>query len=169
VSDDEHAGDHRPGAGAGAGAVVLRTGAAADVDAVLRLWTDAGAHRTTTDDAGSLGALVARDPDALIVAETGGRIVGTLIAGWDGWRGNMYRLAVLPDVRRRGIATALVAEGERRLRAMGCRRVSALVVDVDAHAVDFWTDVDYVQYPMQRYVRTLEATAPLPPATPPSW
>jgi ribosomal protein S18 acetylase RimI-like enzyme len=162
MSDDEPADDRGPGAGART--VTLRTATVADVDEVLSVWAGAGAHHSTTDDAPSLGALVTRDPDALIVAETGGRIVGTLIAGWDGWRGNMYRLAVLPHVRRRGVATSLVAEGERRLRAAGCRRVSALVVAVDAHAVDFWTEVGYVHYPMQRYVRTLEAAAPPPPA-----
>jgi len=141
----------------GAGSVTVRTGTAAYVDEVLRVWAGAGAHPTTTDDVASVTALVGRAPDALLLAEVGGRPVGTLIATWDGWRGNMYRLAVLPEVRRRGIATALVAEGERRLRALGCRRVTALVVDVDAHAADFWTEVDYTPYPMKRYVHTLGA------------
>ncbi|HXQ58865.1 MAG TPA: GNAT family N-acetyltransferase, partial [Acidimicrobiales bacterium] len=64
---------------------------------------------------------------------------------------------VAPHVRRRGIASSLVAEGERRLRAQGCRRVTALVVDADPHAAEFWTGVDYVRYPMKRFVRTLGA------------
>jgi ribosomal protein S18 acetylase RimI-like enzyme len=136
--------------------VILRTATAHDVAAVLDLWVGAGTHPTSTDDAPAVTALVTRDPDALLIAETGGRMVGTLIAAWDGWRGNMYRLAVLPDVRRRGIAAALVGEGERRLRGRGCRRVTALVVDADVHAVDFWTHVGYVPYPMERYVHTLE-------------
>ncbi len=163
ADDAEKTGGRRPGAGMGG--VTVRTGTSADVDEVLSVWAGAGAHPTTTDDAESLSALVARDRVALIVAESAGRIVGTLITGWDGWRGNMYRLAVLPEVRRRGIASSLVAEGERRLRAAGCRRVTALVVDVDVHAVDFWTGVDYVRYPMQRYVRTLGPAGPPSPAT----
>jgi ribosomal protein S18 acetylase RimI-like enzyme len=138
--------------------VLLRTGTLADVAGVLRLWAGAGAHPTSTDDAPSVAALVARDPDALIVADVDGRMVGTLMATWDGWRGNMYRLAVLPDVRRRGIARSLVREGERRLRAHGCRRITALVVDDDAHAADFWLATGYVRYPMQRYVRTLDGS-----------
>ncbi|HVC70894.1 MAG TPA: GNAT family N-acetyltransferase [Acidimicrobiales bacterium] len=137
----------------------LRRGNTADVPAVLALWVDAGTHRTSTDDTDAVKGLVARDHEALLIAEIDGRMVGTLIAGWDGWRGNLYRLAVVPDVRRRGIAAALVAEAERRFRSLGCRRVTALVVDADPHAVEFWTAVGYEPYPMKRYVRTLGATA----------
>jgi ribosomal protein S18 acetylase RimI-like enzyme len=141
--------------------VTLRTGTAGDVDAVLHLWVAAGAHATSTDDAPALSTLIAADHEALLIAESDGTMVGTLMAVFDGWRGNMYRLAVLPAVRRRGIAAALVAEGERRMRARGCRRVTALVVDDDDHAVDFWTHVDYVPYAMARYVHTL-GPAPAP-------
>jgi len=138
--------------------VTLRTGTVDDVDTVLALWAAAGTHPTTTDDAPSLSTLIAADGNALLVAEIDGRMVGTLIAAFDGWRGNMYRLAVLPAVRRRGIAAALVAEGERRMRARGCRRITALVVDGDDRAVEFWTHVDYVPYAMERYVHTLGPT-----------
>jgi ribosomal protein S18 acetylase RimI-like enzyme len=137
--------------------VIVRTGTEAEIDAVLRVWSDAEAHPTMTDDAASVVALVRRQPDALLVAEIGDRLVGTLIATWDGWRGNMYRLAVVPDQRRRRIAASLVEEAERRLRTAGCRRVTALVVDVDLHAGDFWTHVGYEIYPMKRYVHTLDA------------
>jgi ribosomal protein S18 acetylase RimI-like enzyme len=40
--------------------------------------------------------------------------VGTLVAAWDGWRGNMYRLAVLPEHRRAGIGRELVDAGYER-------------------------------------------------------
>ena len=58
--------------------------------------------------------LVERDLDSLLLAEAGGRIVGSLIVAWDGWRGSFYRLAVHPDWRRRGVATALIRAGPRR-------------------------------------------------------
>ena len=48
-----------------------------------------------------------------------------------------------PEGRRRGTATALVAEAERRLAAMGCRRVSALVVESEDVAKTFWTSAGY--------------------------
>ena len=135
--------------------VTLRTGTTADTAAVLDLWQAAGAHPTSTDDPAALAALVDRDPDALLIAESEGRVVGTLIATWDGWRGSMYRLAVRPDVRRRGIAALLVRRGEERLLSLGCRRVQALVVGADDRACAFWTGVDYVPDSLRRYVHSL--------------
>jgi ribosomal protein S18 acetylase RimI-like enzyme len=144
--------DHR-----GAGPITYRTATVDDVDTVLTLWAAAGVHPSTTDDAAGLTTLVSRDIDALLVAEIDGRMVGTLIVGWDGWRGNMYRLAVVPEARRHGVAATLVRRGEDRLRQLGGRRITALVVDTDDHAVGFWTSVGYEPYAIARYVRTLDA------------
>ena len=79
-------------------AIDIRPAASDDTPAVLAFWRDVAAP-TTTDDAHGIAALLARDPGALLVAESSGRIVGTVIAAWDGWRGNMYRLAVDPRWR----------------------------------------------------------------------
>jgi ribosomal protein S18 acetylase RimI-like enzyme len=73
-------------------------------------------------------ALCVHDPEALIAAESEDEIVGSVIAGFDGWRGNLYRLAVHPKLRRQGLARALVAEAEGRLAARGAKRITALVV-----------------------------------------
>jgi ribosomal protein S18 acetylase RimI-like enzyme len=136
--------------------VVIRSARRDDVSAVLDLWTTADAVPSVTDDGDSLERLLARDPDALLVAEVGDRLVGSLIAAWDGWRGNMYRLAVHPDHRRRGIGRALVTEGEARLRAHGARRVTALVVGEHEHATSTWRAAGYEHDArIDRYVTTL--------------
>jgi ribosomal protein S18 acetylase RimI-like enzyme len=94
----------------------IRLARSSDFDAVLALWATARSpHAGTPDTAAALGRLVERDPDALLVAEAHGEIIGTLIAAFDGWRGGMYRLAVRPEWRRS--AGLLISEGERRLRA----------------------------------------------------
>jgi hypothetical protein len=58
---------------------------------VLELWARAAVAPGATDDPEALRALLAFDPDALLVAEAD-RLVGALIVAWDGWRANMYRL-----------------------------------------------------------------------------
>ena len=136
--------------------MVVRPGRHEDVPAVLELWRAAEAVPSVSDDPASLSRLLDASEDALLVAEDGGRLVGTIIAGWDGWRGNLYRLAVLPAARRRGVALRLVAEAERRLAAKGARRLSALVMSEHDPAVALWLAAGYHHdHRVGRYVRTL--------------
>jgi ribosomal protein S18 acetylase RimI-like enzyme len=122
----------------------IRAGTAADVEAVLAVWAEARSTAARTpDDPRALEQLLERDSGALLVAESEGVVVGVLIAGWDGWRGNVYRLAVLPSHRRQGIARRLVEAGHDRLRAQGARRVTALVGGEEGAAHGLWRAVGY--------------------------
>ncbi len=135
----------------------IRPGALDDIPDVLELWRDAETAPSATDDPDGLSVLIAADPDALLLAECEGIVVGVLIATFDGWRGNMYRLAVLPAHRRRGVARSLVLEGERRLRSVGARRITALVAHELDGAEECWSSVGYGVDPhTTRFVKTLE-------------
>jgi ribosomal protein S18 acetylase RimI-like enzyme len=141
-----------PGSGEGSGEVVVRPGRWEEIGEVLA----AGSVPSVSDDPASLERLLEASKDALLVAEVGGRVAGTIIAGWDGWRGNFYRLAVRPPARRRGIALRLVAEAERRLAAKGARRLSAIVMSEHDPAVALWLAAGYHHDTrVGRYVRTL--------------
>jgi ribosomal protein S18 acetylase RimI-like enzyme len=136
--------------------VLVRPARRAEIPAVLALWREADAVPSVSDDPAGLGRLLDTSQDALLVAEAGGRLVGTIVAGWDGWRGNLYRLAVLPAERRRGIALRLVAEAEHRLTAKGAVRISALVMSEHDPAVALWRAAGYTHDPrVGRYVRSL--------------
>ena len=126
-----------------------------DVEAVRELWGGSrSAHALTEDTPERVGVAVAAG--ALLVAVVDGAVVGALVAGFDGWRGNMYRLAVAEQWRRRGIGRRLVAAGHERLRSLGAPRVTALVAFDDAGARGFWEAVGYAGDPvMGRMVRDL--------------
>jgi len=116
----------------------IRPARASDAAAVLSLWQAAEAEPTHTDDVRSLRQLMAHDSGALIVAESPDGLVGSVIAGWDGWRGSIYRLAVAPTHRRCGLGRRLVREAEDRLRSLGAVRLQAIGVASDAPAASFW-------------------------------
>jgi ribosomal protein S18 acetylase RimI-like enzyme len=117
-----------------------------DAPAILELWVqERSEHATTADRLDGVERLIADSPAALLVAERGGEIVGALIAGWDGWRANMYRLAVREGHRRQGIGLALTRAGEEYLRGRGARRITALVAFEDDAAGAFWESAGYSQ------------------------
>jgi ribosomal protein S18 acetylase RimI-like enzyme len=124
--------------------ITVRRGEQADVPTVMDLWEQARSeHASTPDRVDDVERLVADSPASLLVAERHGEIVGALIAAWDGWRGNMYRLAVRDGYRREGIGLALTRAGEDHLRQCGARRVTALVALEDEVAGGFWESAGY--------------------------
>jgi ribosomal protein S18 acetylase RimI-like enzyme len=139
------------------GSISIRSARREDIDQVLALWEQArSAAASTPDTAETVTRLIEHTPDALLVAECDGELAGTLIAGWDGWRGNMYRLAVLPAYRRRGVARRLVEAGHERLRAKGARRVTALVDHAEEDATALWRATGYrLDEQISRFVRNL--------------
>ena len=142
------------------GAVSIRRGRPEDIGQVLKLWARAGASPTITDTSEALAQLLGSSQSILLLADIDGQLAGTVIGGWDGWRGNIYRLAVVPEYRRRGVASALMREVDAALLAMGARRITALVERDHPWAVGFWNALERAGYrydpTMTRYVKNFQ-------------
>jgi ribosomal protein S18 acetylase RimI-like enzyme len=136
--------------------IEVRPARPGEIDDILKFWAEAAEGTSVSDDPAGVAALLDRDPGALLVAGQDGRIVGTLIAGWDGWRASLYRLAVHPGLRRRGVAALLLRAAEERFAALGGRRVDAMVLDANTLAHHTWKAAGYVrQDQWARWVKPL--------------
>lgn len=124
--------------------VMIRPALTDDLEAVLDFWQEAAENENRPADSHTaLAALHLRDSDALLLAIDGDEIVGTVIAGWDGWRCHLYRLAVAPSRRRQGIGRGLIDAAEERFRALGGARADAMVLDDNADAHGAWSAGGY--------------------------
>jgi ribosomal protein S18 acetylase RimI-like enzyme len=113
-----------------------------DLDAALALWERTEHLAPVSRD--EVVELLRHDPGLVLVAEADdGTLLGAVLGGFDGRRGWISRLAVAPEHRRSGIASALVDELEARLRARGCRQVNLMLMDGNVTGRRFWTGRGY--------------------------
>jgi ribosomal protein S18 acetylase RimI-like enzyme len=129
------------------GAIVVRPVRNDELVAVLGLWHAAGVTPPSISDSIEGLTRLIREPVALLlVAAIDGQIVGSVIGGWGGWRGSIYRLAVAPEYRRQGIARRLVQEISHALFGKGAHWLSAVVEPEHQWAIDFWNSMRDLGY-----------------------
>jgi ribosomal protein S18 acetylase RimI-like enzyme len=86
-------------------------------------------------------------PNLMLVALEGPLVVGSVMAGYEGHRGWISRIAVLRAHRHKTIGRALLSEAERRLAALGCIKINLQVVESNAAVVGFYEEAGYAIEP----------------------
>jgi ribosomal protein S18 acetylase RimI-like enzyme len=93
------------------------------------------------------GAVIRRklaiQSDLFWVGSYQGKIVATVLAGYDGHRGWIYHLAVAPGHRRKGFARKIMVAAETRLKALGCPKINLQVRDSNEAVVRFYQGIGY--------------------------
>jgi ribosomal protein S18 acetylase RimI-like enzyme len=133
-----------------------------DYEALTKLWLEAGLGFRLGDDIDSVRVKVGRDPELFLVAEEGGKLVGSVLGAWDGRRGWIYHLGVLPNYRRSGVASMLVAELEERMKEKGVSKVNGLVYEWNSASLSFFKGAGYsIQSMMEVEKQLAEPKYPL--------
>lgn len=123
--------------------VIVRVFREADEARVIELWTFAGLVKPWNDPKKDIARKLKVQRDLFLVADLEGVIVGVVMAGYEGHRGWVNYLAVDIGQRRRGIATALMRDAERRLRLLGCPKINLQVRQENAEVQAFYATLGF--------------------------
>ncbi|HET7535492.1 MAG TPA: GNAT family acetyltransferase [Candidatus Didemnitutus sp.] len=121
----------------------IRPYRAADEAAVIALWKACGLTRPQNDPLKDIARKLRVNPELFLVAEQGGKIVGTVMAGYEGHRGWINYLGVAPELQRGGLGRQLMDEAEHLLRAAGCPKINLQVRPDNRAAIAFYERVGF--------------------------
>lgn len=134
----------------------------ADEAQVIDVWRACGLTRPWNDPSRDIARKKQVQPDLFLVVEDEGTIVGTVMAGYEGHRGWINYLGVLPERQKSGIARALMDEAERRLRALGCPKINLQVRSDNEEALAFYARIGFQQDPVLSLGKRLVQDEPRP-------
>jgi ribosomal protein S18 acetylase RimI-like enzyme len=114
-----------------------------DYRKVRALWKASGLEVRPGDGRQEIQLKIKRDPELFLVAEVNGEVIASVMGAWDGRRGWIYHLGVLPAFQRKGIAKRLVGEVERRMKAKGVVKVNASIYKWNKRSLAFFKAIGY--------------------------
>lgn len=119
--------------------LVIRMFEETDTDAVAEIWTSVfGYEASHAQPLISIARKLAYQRELFFVAVLNERVVGTVMAGYDGHRGWIYSLAVCPTIQRSGIGSKLLTHAELVLRELNCPKVNLLILQQNHEVVPFY-------------------------------
>jgi ribosomal protein S18 acetylase RimI-like enzyme len=114
-----------------------------DEAAVVELWQRCELTRPWNDAHKDIARKLRVNPEMFLVGLSDGKVVATVMAGYDGHRGWINYLAVHPEHQRRGCARAIMREAEQLLRAAGCAKINLQVRSGNTHVIEFYKRVGF--------------------------
>ena len=123
--------------------LVIRTYQATDEKAVVDLWRRCKLVVPWNDPDEDIRIKVAFQPELFFVGTIDGRIVATVMAGYEGHRGWINYLGVDPDYQRQGIGSAIMLKAEQTLRDMGCPKINLQVRETNLAVIAFYAQLGF--------------------------
>jgi ribosomal protein S18 acetylase RimI-like enzyme len=123
--------------------VQIRPFQSGDEKSVVALWQRCDLVRPWNDPQRDIERKLCVRPELFLVGVLDGRIVASVMAGYEGHRGWLNYLAVTPELQRRGYARAIVAEAERLLRQAGCPKINLQIRTSNHGVIEFYRRLGY--------------------------
>lgn len=122
----------------------IRPFQAGDREPLIALWQELGIATMQNDSNKDIDRKLKVDPELLLVAVQGSKIIGSVMGGYEGHRGWINYLAVSRKYQRQGIATKLMQRVEVDLMRKGCPKINLQVRNTNDSVLAFYTALGYL-------------------------
>jgi ribosomal protein S18 acetylase RimI-like enzyme len=116
-----------------------------EVEAVVDLWIACGLVKPWNDPYLDVERKRRVAPDLFLVGEVNGRLAATAMGGYDGHRGWVNYLAVVPDLQGCGYGRQMMRYLERLLIARGCPKLNLQIRTSNKEVIAFYEAIGYQQ------------------------
>ena len=123
--------------------IEIRAYRESDQDDVVNLWRECELVKPWNDPAKDIRRKLDVQRDLFLVGLLDGKLVGTVIAGYEGHRGWINYLAVSKECREMGFGRLMIDEVEERLRAMGCPKINLQIRSSNVDVIRFYQSLGY--------------------------
>ena len=114
-----------------------------DENAVVELWHKCNLVRAWNNPKLDIERKLKVNPELFLVGLVDGRVVATVMGGYEGHRGWVNYLAVDPSCQRRGLARRIMEEIEKKILVMGCPKINLLIRADNLEVVKFYEGIEY--------------------------
>src|ERR1700730_9783122 len=124
--------------------LTIRAYAESDEAQVIQLWREVFPDNPSWNvPKADIDRKLAVQRNLFLVGDLEGQIVASVMAGFDGHRGWVHLVAVAPKHRKRGFGRLMMAEGEKRLREIGCTKINLQVRATNQGVINFYERLGY--------------------------
>jgi len=114
-----------------------------DYSEVVELWRKAGITVGQSDKEDEVKKILRVNPETFLVGVICEKVVGSVIGGYDGRRGLIHHLAVLPKEQGKGLGKKLMIEVEKRFAEMGVVKSHLLIDSDNKKVIEFYLKLDW--------------------------
>ncbi len=105
----------------------IRSIVSEDIERVVCLWAECGLVVSWNDPGKDFQRKLDHGRDQFLVCELDDDIIASAMYAYDGHRGSVNYLAVLPRFQKCGIGLQLMRDIENRLTKLGCPKINILI------------------------------------------
>ena len=114
-----------------------------DQKEVIELWKACQLVVPWNDPAKDIARKLKVDADLFLVGESEGKIIATVMGGYEGHRGWINYLAVSPQQQKKGYGKKIMQLVERRIQQKGCPKINLMIRAKNTEAVAFYRSLGY--------------------------